>query len=74
MKRLLKALGLTFSSDSTKRRPDRVSSKNKNRTGGQSSGVGKNAAHLSPSKKVAGKKKETHTVKAKGQRGGMKRK
>jgi hypothetical protein len=65
----LDAIGLGFGS-SGKRRPDRVSNKNKNRTGGQSSGgVGKNAAHLSPAKKAAGKKKVTHTIKAKGQRG-----
>lgn len=53
-----------------KRRPDRVSNKNKNRTGGQkTSGVGKNAPHLTPAKKAKGKKKVNHSVKGKGQRG-----
>lgn len=47
-----------------------VSSKNVNRTGGQSKGgVGKNATHLSPAKKAQGKTEGSHSVKGKGQRG-----
>lgn len=52
-----------------KRRPDRVSSKNKSRTGGQkkfASGIDKNDTHLSPERKARGDKKQAHKVKNSG--------